>query len=77
MICVSIYVLLFPTSRHAAFLALLSTLAPNPTSALPAVKAAARGYRAGESSARDLIGIVWSVLDKDKTGTFETTILLT
>ncbi|GAW06780.1 c2h2 finger domain-containing protein [Lentinula edodes] len=49
--------------RHSAFLTLLSNLAPNPSSALTAVKAAARGYRAGESTARDLIGIVWNVLD--------------
>ncbi|KIK62672.1 hypothetical protein GYMLUDRAFT_41590 [Collybiopsis luxurians FD-317 M1] len=50
--------------RHASFLNLLASLAPNPTNAIPAVQAAARGWRAGESSARDLIGIVWSVLDK-------------
>jgi hypothetical protein len=52
--------------RHASFLALLSSLSPNPTSALPAVQAATRSYRAGESSARDLITIVRSVLDRDK-----------
>ncbi|KAJ3729113.1 hypothetical protein DFJ43DRAFT_480988 [Lentinula guzmanii] len=52
--------------RHTAFLTLLSNLAPNPSSALTAVKAAARGYRSGESTARDLIGIVWNVLDTSK-----------
>ncbi|KAJ3727590.1 hypothetical protein C8R42DRAFT_717035 [Lentinula raphanica] len=52
--------------RHTAFLTLLSNLAPNPSSAMAAVKAAARGYRAGESTARDLIGIVWNVLDVSK-----------
>ncbi|KAJ4480963.1 hypothetical protein J3R30DRAFT_3656676 [Lentinula aciculospora] len=52
--------------RHSVFLSLLSNLAPNPSSASTAVKAAARGYRAGENSARDLIGIVWNVLDASK-----------
>ncbi|KAJ3981136.1 hypothetical protein F5890DRAFT_1575252 [Lentinula detonsa] len=55
-----------PDHRHTAFLTLLSNLAPNPSSALTAVKAAARGYRSGESTARDLIGIVWNVLDTSK-----------
>jgi hypothetical protein len=38
-------------------------VAPNPTNAAAAVKAAIRGYRANESSARDLILTVWNVLD--------------
>ncbi|KAF5365401.1 hypothetical protein D9757_011667 [Collybiopsis confluens] len=54
--------------RHTSFLNLLASLAPNPTNALAAVQAAARGYRAGESSARDLIGIVWSVLERERGG---------
>jgi hypothetical protein len=38
-------------------------MAPNPNNAAAAVKAAMRGYRANESSARDLISTVWNVLD--------------
>ncbi len=30
---------------------------------MPAVKAAIRGYRASESSAKDLISTIWNVLD--------------
>lgn len=47
----------------------LQSLAPNPTSGVPAVKAAIRGYRASESSARDLILTIFKVLDDnlDKT----------
>ncbi|KAJ3813438.1 hypothetical protein F5876DRAFT_87076 [Lentinula aff. lateritia] len=59
--------------RHNSFLTLLSNLAPNPSSALTAVKAAARGYRAGESTARDLIGIVWNVLDASQNKGLEPT----
>lgn len=33
------------------------------------MKAAIRGYRANESSARDLISTVWNVLDHDLDGT--------
>ncbi|KAJ7706693.1 hypothetical protein B0H17DRAFT_972658 [Mycena rosella] len=51
------------SARHAAFLARLATLAPNPTTALPAARAAIRSFRAAESSARDLISTLWSVLD--------------
>ncbi|KAF8175993.1 hypothetical protein BJ912DRAFT_1146929 [Pholiota molesta] len=49
--------------RHAAFLARLQSIAPNPTAAVPAVKAATRSYRHSESSARDLIQIIWNVMD--------------
>lgn len=49
--------------RHSAFLARLQSFASNPTTAVPAVKAAIRGYRAAESSARDLITTIWNVLD--------------
>ncbi|KAF9058490.1 hypothetical protein BDP27DRAFT_1343518 [Rhodocollybia butyracea] len=41
------------SNRHTAFLALLSSLAPNSTTAV-------------QHSARDLIGIVWNVLDRDR-----------
>ncbi|KAF5330528.1 hypothetical protein D9619_005186 [Psilocybe cf. subviscida] len=51
--------------RHASFLARLQSLAPNPSSAVAAVKAATRGYRFSESSARDLILTVWNVLDNN------------
>ncbi|KAG9310051.1 hypothetical protein JVU11DRAFT_10094 [Chiua virens] len=49
--------------RHAAFVARLQNVAPNPNNAVAAVKAAMYGYRANESSARDLISTVWNVLD--------------
>ncbi|KAJ7438228.1 hypothetical protein B0H11DRAFT_2358944 [Mycena galericulata] len=48
--------------RHAAFLSRLASLAPNPTTALPAARAAIRSFRAAESSARDLISTLWSVV---------------
>ncbi|KAF5377479.1 hypothetical protein D9615_005368 [Tricholomella constricta] len=51
--------------RHAMFIARLQSLAPNPTTAVPVVKAAIRGYRASESSAKDLISNVWNVLDQN------------
>lgn len=38
--------------------------ATNPATAVPAVKAAIRGYRASETSAKDLISTVWNVLDR-------------
>ncbi|KAF8625744.1 hypothetical protein AX17_006771 [Amanita inopinata Kibby_2008] len=49
--------------RSAALTLRLQSLAANPTTAVPAVKAAIRGYRASESSARDLISTIWSVMD--------------
>ncbi|KAJ7154119.1 hypothetical protein C8R46DRAFT_445387 [Mycena filopes] len=39
--------------RHAAFLSRLASLSPNPSSALPAARAAIRSFRANESPARD------------------------
>ncbi|KAI9574194.1 hypothetical protein HD554DRAFT_2165703 [Boletus coccyginus] len=51
--------------RHASFITRLQHVAPNPSNATAAVKAAMRGYRANESSARDLISTVWNVLDHD------------
>jgi hypothetical protein len=48
--------------QHSAFLSRLASLAPNPTTALPAARAAIRSFRAAESSARDLISTLWSVL---------------
>ncbi|KAF8837599.1 hypothetical protein BDN67DRAFT_972749 [Paxillus ammoniavirescens] len=51
--------------RQAAFVARLQNITPNPNSAVPAVMAAVRGYRANESSARDLISTVWNVLDNN------------
>ncbi|KAJ6537666.1 hypothetical protein B0H19DRAFT_962279 [Mycena capillaripes] len=50
-------------AQHAAFLSRLASLAPNPTTALPAARAAIRSFRAAESSARDLISTLWSVVD--------------
>lgn len=47
----------------------LQGLAPNPATAVPAVKAAVRSYKASESSARDLISTVWNVLDRNLDGT--------
>ncbi|KAJ7147912.1 hypothetical protein C8R43DRAFT_889420 [Mycena crocata] len=49
--------------RHAAFLSRLASLAPNPTTALSSARAAIRSFRASESSARDLISTLWSVVD--------------
>ncbi|KAK0463489.1 uncharacterized protein EV420DRAFT_1518464, partial [Desarmillaria tabescens] len=49
--------------KHTAFLARLQSFAANPTTAMPAVRAAIRGYRASESSAKDLISTIWNVLD--------------
>ncbi|KAJ3570225.1 hypothetical protein NP233_g4545 [Leucocoprinus birnbaumii] len=49
--------------RHNAFIARLQSIAPNPTNAVAAVKAAVRGYRASEASARDLIMTIFKVLD--------------
>ncbi|KAI0797515.1 hypothetical protein C8Q75DRAFT_738536 [Abortiporus biennis] len=55
--------------RHSTFLARVSSLAPNPNGAVPAVKAAVRSYRASESAARDLISTIWNVLDHNLEGT--------
>ncbi|KAI0707806.1 hypothetical protein C8Q76DRAFT_746412 [Earliella scabrosa] len=55
--------------RLSALVARLTSLAPNPTNAVPAVKAAIRSYRASESAARDLISTVWSILDRNLDGT--------
>ncbi|KAG6918844.1 hypothetical protein DXG01_011249 [Tephrocybe rancida] len=49
--------------RHEMFIARLQSLATNPTTAVPVVKAAIRGYRSSESSAKDLISTIWNVLD--------------
>jgi len=38
-------------------------MAPNPVNAVPPIKAAIRGYRASESSARDLILTVFKIMD--------------
>ncbi|CDO76948.1 hypothetical protein BN946_scf184587.g2 [Trametes cinnabarina] len=55
--------------RLSALVARLNGLAPHPTTAVPAVKAAVRSYRASESSARDLILTVWNILDRNLDGT--------
>lgn len=55
--------------RISALVARLHGLAPNPTTAVPAVKAAVRSYKASESSARDLISTVWNILDRNLDGT--------
>ncbi|KAK1218754.1 hypothetical protein PQX77_018554 [Marasmius sp. AFHP31] len=49
--------------RHTAFIDRLQSYAPNPANAVPVVKAAIRGYRASESSARDFISTIYNVLD--------------
>ncbi|KAF9260823.1 hypothetical protein L218DRAFT_1002324 [Marasmius fiardii PR-910] len=49
--------------RHTAFIERLQSFAPNPSRGVPVVKAAVRGYRASESSARDLISTIFNVLD--------------
>ncbi|TFK22971.1 hypothetical protein FA15DRAFT_670975 [Coprinopsis marcescibilis] len=51
--------------RHAAFISRLENVAPNPVAAVPAVKAASRGYVSNESSAKDFILTIWNVLDRD------------
>lgn len=51
--------------RHTAFTDRLRSLAPHPATAIPAVKAAVRGFRTSEASARDLISTVWNVLDQN------------
>ena len=51
--------------RHETFLGRLQSLASNPTTAVPVVKAAIRGYRASESSSKDLISTIWNVLDQN------------
>lgn len=43
----------------------LHALSTNPTAAVPAVKAAIRGFRASETSARDLISTIWNILDRN------------
>lgn len=53
----------------SALVARLHGLAPNPTTAVPAVKAALRSYTSSESSARDLISTVWNILDRNLDGT--------
>ncbi|KAI0345396.1 hypothetical protein BDW22DRAFT_1354324 [Trametopsis cervina] len=55
--------------RHTAFLARVSSIAPNPNNAIPAVKAAVRQYRLNESTARDLISTVWIISDNNLEGT--------
>ncbi|PIL24401.1 hypothetical protein GSI_14154 [Ganoderma sinense ZZ0214-1] len=55
--------------RLAALVSRLANLAPNPTTAVPVVRAAIRSYRASESGARDLISTVWNVLDRNLDGT--------
>ncbi|KAG5642923.1 hypothetical protein DXG03_001874 [Asterophora parasitica] len=51
--------------RHAMFIARLQSLAANPGNGVPVVKAAIRGYRSSESSAKDLISTIWNVLDQN------------
>lgn len=57
------------SERYASFLMRVQATAPNPGSAIPAVKAALRGYRMNESSARDLILTIWNILGNDLDGT--------
>jgi hypothetical protein len=51
--------------RLSVFTDRLRSLTPHPATAVPAVKAAMRGFRASESSARDLISTVWTILDQN------------
>ena len=51
--------------RHASFLARLQSLAPNPSTAVPAIKSATRSYRLTESTSRDLILTIWNVVDRN------------
>ncbi|KAF8649052.1 hypothetical protein AX16_006053 [Volvariella volvacea WC 439] len=51
--------------RHAAFISRLAGFAANPNTAIPVVKAAIRSYRAGESTAKDLILTIWNTLDRN------------
>ncbi|KAI0823569.1 hypothetical protein BC628DRAFT_1420857 [Trametes gibbosa] len=53
----------------SALIGRLNGLAPNPTAAVPAVKAAIRSYKVSESSARDLISTAWNILDRNLDGT--------
>lgn len=46
-------------------MARLQSVATNQATVVPVVKAAVRGYRASESSARDLISTIWNVLDQN------------
>jgi hypothetical protein len=39
----------------------VQALAPNPGTAVPSIKAAIRGYRANEESARGLISTTWTI----------------
>ncbi|KAI1784004.1 hypothetical protein LXA43DRAFT_1044548 [Ganoderma leucocontextum] len=55
--------------RLTALVSRLANLAPNPTTAVPVVRAAIRSYRTSESGARDLISTVWNVLDRNLDGT--------
>lgn len=55
--------------RYSALLSRVASVAPNPNSALPAVKAAIRSYRANESAARDLISTIWNISDNNLEGT--------
>jgi len=57
------------SERAAVLVARISSLAPNPTAAVPAIQAAMRSYRVSESGARDLISTVWNILDRNLDGT--------
>ncbi|EIW84684.1 hypothetical protein CONPUDRAFT_47956 [Coniophora puteana RWD-64-598 SS2] len=50
--------------RDSALAARIAGLAPNPTHAVAALRLSLRAFRAGESSARDLISTAWNVLDR-------------
>ena len=54
----------FSNRRHTRFLTRLQSLTANPTTAVPAIKAATRGYRHAETTARDLILTIWNVVDQ-------------
>ncbi|KAG6811707.1 hypothetical protein H0H92_006164 [Tricholoma furcatifolium] len=49
--------------RQEVMFSRLQSFASNPATAVPVVTAATRGFRASESSAKDLISTIWNVLD--------------
>ncbi|KAL4064806.1 hypothetical protein V8B97DRAFT_1875710 [Scleroderma yunnanense] len=53
------------SDRYASLLSRLHAIAPNPTNALPAIKAAIRGYHMNELTARDIISTIWNILDNN------------
>ncbi|CCM00490.1 uncharacterized protein FIBRA_02524 [Fibroporia radiculosa] len=55
--------------RNFALVARIQSLTPHANTAVPAIQAAIRSYRASESAARDLISTIWNILDRNLDGT--------